>query len=586
MYRFVFVLLLVGGLSAVFTAAAQDDDEEREYVGVSECSDCHAPISRPHRDSPHRKAFFEAEDELEWIVADFSQGEETRTVEFANGSRPFVLDDIKYVMGSGRYAQAYIYESDDGSYRVLPAEWSVVAGAWHPLDLGEGDWLTNPAYDWVQSCAGCHVTGLDVEDAKWEDDGVQCEACHGPGSLHVDTVDDAPRRPGDEDLALIRATIVLSPDAQICGQCHSQGTATTAAHPFPVGYAAMGDLADYFALVAPDDPVHWWQSGHGRSNNMQYNEWLNSAHATSLESLQGVEGAADACLNCHSGDYTFNQRMIASFEEGDREGIPPDALTVASAQMGITCTSCHNPHADPTETEFFLEEDAYTLCTACHTATDVTDGVHHPVQQMFEGLPLVDGVDGTPSPHFSAEDGPRCVACHMPTINTGSTLLSSHRLSIIQPALAEDGQSDTCSQCHDGLTRADLQLLIDDTQKVVRNRLENIAADLENAEGGNLDAVQVALAFVENDGSFGVHNYGYTDTLLRFAEQELAPTPTAEPTTPPTTEPEAVAESAAVVGETVDSGVRPVTVAVVVASILILLVSAFAFFRKSGEQEA
>jgi hypothetical protein len=44
-------------------------------------------------------------------------------------------------------------------------------------------------------CARCHTTNLQVldkdaqhtrADTKWVDAGIACEACHGPGSLHVE----------------------------------------------------------------------------------------------------------------------------------------------------------------------------------------------------------------------------------------------------------------------------------------------------------------------------------------------------------------------------------------------------------------
>ena len=65
------------------------------------------------------------------------------------------------------------------------------------------------------SCVGCHVTGFRqpggsevVENAGLVD--VQCESCHGPGSMHVDD--------GGEDLDLIE----LEAPAQLCAtQCHT-----------------------------------------------------------------------------------------------------------------------------------------------------------------------------------------------------------------------------------------------------------------------------------------------------------------------------------------------------------------------------
>lgn len=64
-------------------------------------------------------------------------------------------------------------------------------------------------------CTGCHVTGWQKPGgsnlAHYEPfKDVQCEVCHGPGSLHVDADGkDSPR------------TVVLSPPKDLCVECHS-----------------------------------------------------------------------------------------------------------------------------------------------------------------------------------------------------------------------------------------------------------------------------------------------------------------------------------------------------------------------------
>ncbi|MCA9676223.1 MAG: hypothetical protein KC464_14380, partial [Myxococcales bacterium] len=65
-------------------------------------------------------------------------------------------------------------------------------------------------------CISCHVTGwnapggaaLDTEELR----NVQCEVCHGPGSLHAEAENDAD----------FRKTIVRAPAAELCAQqCHT-----------------------------------------------------------------------------------------------------------------------------------------------------------------------------------------------------------------------------------------------------------------------------------------------------------------------------------------------------------------------------
>jgi hypothetical protein len=588
------------------------DDEEIEYYGEGECGACHRDISRDYERSAHALAL---SDDPENILADFEQGEEVRTVTFPGEEtpRPFTAEDVALVMGKGRYVQRYVYQSDEVGYRVFPAEWNTLEQRWQPLDLG-GDWLEADGYNWLTNCAGCHTTGLDVETGEWVDDGVQCEACHGPGKDHIPLVDELPRRASEEDILAVRASIVLSPDPQICGQCHSQGMANDGIHRFPVGYRPGQDLQAVYSLVPTDDRVHWWASGHGKSTNMQFNEWLNSAHATALRTMQGSDAAAEACLSCHSGDYSLAQTLIASYEEGNLDDPSPVLPTLGDAQFGVSCTTCHNPHLVPAEEgeeeetaqhDFFLVNDSYSLCVTCHTATDVVEGIHHPVQQMFEGQDFVEGIEGIPSPHFANEAGPRCQTCHMPRTPVSTFSLSSHALRIIAPAEAEEGQTDTCSQCHaseegGALTQTDLQFLIDDVQEATRNRLTTALTRLaglpkpeaDSEQSSTYEQVLAALTFVQNDGSLGVHNYPYTDQLLSFAERNIVELSVAGTTIQPTEAPAPTAipdELEVPVGVPevqARSGFRPMTYLVIGIAILILLISAVAFFRKTPGQEA
>ena len=610
MQRTLIALLICTGFTLVFSTAvvhAQDDDDDptqAEYYGEADCSDCHREFARSHEVTAHGLALQES-DEEDAILADFSIGEDVRTVQFPgeDEARAFDADDIVYTLGAGRYAQRYIAELEDGTLAVLPAEWVTASGEWQPFDMGEA-WLEGDAYDFLQNCAGCHTTGLDVEEGEWVDSGVQCESCHGPGSVHVDRADESSRRPDDEELAYIRGGIIVSPDAQVCGRCHSQGTHTESGLPVWLGFRPGYDnLLDGVELVAMDDPVHWWASGHARQTNMQFNEWLGSAHATALETMQESEFADDACLQCHSGDYTFAEGRIAYFEEEEKEGQPPQAITLSSAEFGLTCTSCHSAHMGPEDADFFLRDEPYAICTACHTDADASDGIHHPVQQMFEGQAFVANVEGVPSRHFSEDEGPECITCHMSDVPAGGLRLASHALAVVEPGNAEvDQLPDSCTQCHENLTGTDLQLLIDDTQDATRDRIATVFArvasvqdmELDEAEQAALDEAIAALTFVQNDGSLGVHNFAYVDELLTYSEQTLITLSVSEVSVEPTEGPAPTATPATEVAvapvleeepERVTEGFRPITGIIMALTILALLIAGLAFFRKSSEQE-
>lgn len=583
--------------------AAQDAPELAEYVGAGDCGDCHRGLAQDHEDSAHAQALLDVSRRKQGILADFDSGEDLRMVQFPGEDAPraFGEDDISLAIGAGRYLQRYVVELDDDLLAVLPAEWDTINQVWQPYTRGE-TW-PGPEYDFVANCAGCHTVGLEIERGRWEDDGVQCEACHGPGSIHVELAEDAGRRPSEEEIAGIHAAIVVSPDAQICGQCHSQGMTPDSAHPYPIGFRPGGDLLDpaMFQLQPEDDGAAWYDSGHGRLMNMQFNEWLTSGHADSLDTLQSNANAQDECLACHSGDVAFHARILAAYEDETLTGEPPAAPTVTSATVAVTCTTCHSPHAG--DNDFQLVSDAYELCTSCHRNTELVQPLHHPVVEMFEGQTVVDTLEGIPSAHFIEEEGPRCVTCHMAGLPVGGAQLASHTWQPVIPGERADSPPDACSTCHDDLLTNDLESLVLDTQAVVKGRLSVAWARLgsvaqpeaDTEAAANYNRVVAALTFVQNDGSLGVHNYAYVDALLREASNLLSqlsvPGAQVEPTQGPhpTATPSALQSIAVGPELPARTGVRPMTLIIIGGVTLLLLGGAVAVGwqarRKARNQE-
>jgi hypothetical protein len=125
------------------------------------------------------------------------------------------------------------------------------AHAW--WDLG-ADWAlfvarSRPHYQDVSSpvdderCLLCHVTGAQDEDGLYagsfrRQEGVTCEACHGPGSDYVD-----PGIMADREAFLARGGVV--PDEATCRRCHRnrerfsyEEWSPRMAHPLPEPAAA------------------------------------------------------------------------------------------------------------------------------------------------------------------------------------------------------------------------------------------------------------------------------------------------------------------------------------------------------------
>jgi len=503
-------LLLVLAVGSVSTAAPVDppaqtapDQGKAGYVGSGVCKGCHNNQHTSFVETLHPWKVRPKEEAT--IVGQFP-------VTDVNG-QVWTLDDVDWVIGAKpKWKQRYIKIMDDGAWRILPVQWNIATQEWVPYHAD-----TWQERDYRDSCAGCHTTGYDVNTKTWKEPGVWCEACHGPGQEHISGGFSQP--PGQRK-------IYAKPDAEVCGACHTRGKTKDGKWSWPEGYVPGGDvhIEDIYDVTTaaskwwydnPDDPDDPY---HAKGHHQQYPEWQASRHSQALANIQNLPFTQDFCLGCHSQDY--------------RED--PNNVTVATAEFGVTCQTCHTNH-DKGAAEGQLRKPAYQLCVECHNGglnagQDFTPGekVHHPMREVFEGWGFP-GIDDIPSPHFQADGGATCKSCHMP--KTAKSALpgdiTSHRMTVVMPGDAKEGQPDSCTGCHTQADKAGLQKLIDDRQgevKALLMELKQVGADSGCGDfDGNLaedasDACKLAYTgykMVKEEGSFGIHNYFYVKAVLK-----------------------------------------------------------------------
>lgn len=513
-------LLLIGFVLIFSPANTLAQSPEAEYEGARECRSCHGVMGREFAETAHSQTMVATNNEETPLLADFNIGEDTRTVQFPGSDtlRPFTADDVAYSLGTGVHVQRYLYEMEEGVYMLFPAEWNTVTDEWQAYDTGE-EWLSE-SYNFNQNCSYCHVTGFEEETLEWNDEGVQCEACHGPGSEHITLIDELEFVENVEEREQLHESISIAIDPATCGQCHSQGTALDSAHPFPAGYTSGEDLSESWTLLSDDAEAAWHATGQAAFSNMQYNEWLISGHATSYESATESEYYKLECLSCHSSGYRRAVRLLEIGDE-DPEALPIPEVEADRLPFGVTCSTCHNPHDDSAKAEDFDSLAAvYTQCTDCHQSAGEIAGLHHPVKEIFEGLPLIEEVEAVEGVHFSAEDGPTCTTCHMPIVPVGDGTRNSHVLTPISPSLAMNVEAvqDSCTTCHEPADGQSMQELIDSVQSNIQLRYETA---LETVDDDTPEWITNSLRVVENEGSWGIHNLNYSSALLSAVETEL-----------------------------------------------------------------
>ena len=137
---------------------------------------------------------------------------------------------VRYRMGSGRFARAYLVEVD-GFLHESPITWYAAKNSW-----GIAPGYDRPAHSSFErqinlSCLNCHVgraelVGGSGHRARLHEHAIGCERCHGPGSLHVEERRAQQQVPGADDWTIVNpGKLPRSRLEAICASCHLIGAA-------------------------------------------------------------------------------------------------------------------------------------------------------------------------------------------------------------------------------------------------------------------------------------------------------------------------------------------------------------------------
>lgn len=422
------LLLLLGSALAVGFSISlylhKDVSNETHYVTSQSCQDCHQENFDSWKHNTLHPLMFRPVKTPDDILGDFENAD-PNVVTFAK-------DEIEYVVGN-KWEQVYV-RMIDGEYYPFPAKWYVIQKRWIPYKVK--DWHKTPM---SYKCNGCHTTGFDANTLKFSEFGIGCEACHGPGSHHVQNKTMATKSSCTtchEDEAhdkLAQKDIISSVSPSVCGQCHNRGTNQEgeAVHAnkfnFPVNFSPDGDINEALNPSTPENDKkgkYWWGNGISKNRHQEFSDWGKSKHAKAHKKLMEnfVEGGErgkldDSCLKCHSTDY--------------RHAKPGQKPGLDSAMHGVTCVACHEPHGKDRKLPTF--GDGSSKCASCH------------IDSMSKR------VSNTGKPHYPCKGGAiSCADCHMPkVVKTGGFYsLRSHAFRIIPP---EEGQkSGSPNSCRNG----------------------------------------------------------------------------------------------------------------------------------------
>jgi tetratricopeptide (TPR) repeat protein len=326
---------------------------------------------------------------------------------------------------------------------------------------------------WNYQCAECHSTDLqknydlktDSYQTTWSEINVACEACHGPGSVHISWAEQLKQDPalssadnkgllidlsdGDEASWLINAKTgkpyrskPRKTDSQIevCARCHSR----------------RGQIWDDY----------------------EYGKPLGNTHRLSL---------LDEHLYFPDGQIKDEVYVYGSF------------IQSRMYRAGVSCNDCHEPHS------LKLRAQGNDLCGQCHTPKQYDSPSHHY--------------------HKNDTPGAACINCHMPKRNYMIIdARADHSMRIPRPDLSlRLGTPDACTGCHTGRSADWAAKVVNDWYPNSQYRDTHYGEILHAAITGAPDAGERLSALAADSSQPGIVRASAIEYMHAHAEPKQLP---------------------------------------------------------------
>ncbi len=277
------------------------------------------------------------------------------------------LERCDYIIGSGHHTNSHM-QNINGHFNQMPMTFYTQKKEWHLPPGFENGVNTRFSRKIGLECTTCHNSYPNFElgsENKYNkvDEGINCERCHGPGSVHVQQ-----RSTGSKvdtanytDYSIVNPS-KLSIDRQfdVCQRCHLQGNAVLKEGKSFYDFKPGMKLSDFISVFLP------------KYSNAE-DEFIMASHADRLK---------------------MSQCFIKSINPKEVKN------KLKPYKDALTCVTCHNPHISVKVTG---NEVFNTACLNCHgkkiemncTEKKVASAIKNSTFQILNSK-------------FS------CVSCHMP----------------------------------------------------------------------------------------------------------------------------------------------------------------------------
>ncbi len=336
-------------------------DSTAHYVGMSTCKGCHADIYATFMEtgmgqswdkaSPHKSKALFGENQIVFDSTNnlyyhpYWKDSTLHILEYRkeNGKVTHQRDQvIDYIVGSGQHTNSHLFSINNYLYQA-PITFYTQLGIWDlapGFENGQNSKFTRPIQ---QECITCHNFYPSVDNRAENTytqvpNGIQCERCHGPGSIHVEQ-----KQQGQ--LVDIKTQIdysIVNPrkldrerQISVCQRCHLQGiTVLNEGKTF----------FDFRPGMLLSEVMHTFIPRYTDSNS----NFIMASHADRMKMSRCYMQSQMTCLSCHNPHISV-KKTSANYWDQKCQSCHGNAGKICTGKDDkgkvpqSNCVSCHMP---------------------------------------------------------------------------------------------------------------------------------------------------------------------------------------------------------------------------------------------------
>lgn len=359
-----------------------------KYVGIKTCRLCHQDIYNTFIETGMGKSFAGATKEKSagdygksLIYDEFSdfyyksywgKNDSLYFKEFRLKGKDTIYQRVErcdYIIGSGHHTNSHM-QVVNRHFNQMPMTFYTQKKEWHLPPGFENGVNTRFTRKIGLECMSCHNSYPDFvmgSENKYNavDEGINCERCHGPGSVHVQQ-----RSTGNKidttqyiDYSIVNPSkLPIDLQFDVCQRCHLQGNAILKEGKSFYDFKPGMKLSDYISVFLPkyehaDD--EFIMASHADRLKMSQC-FIKSFNPSEVKNKLKPYKDALTCVTCHNphvsvkvtGNEVFNAACNNCHKNGGKSDLLCTEKTVAAKLktpnfklQTINCVNCHMPRS-------------------------------------------------------------------------------------------------------------------------------------------------------------------------------------------------------------------------------------------------